>query len=104
MNLPYRLARAAARVLFCGLMAALVIPSGATHSLTWRKDKGTVDADISTCDLIRTLENVAEATGWRILIEPGTRRKVSTKFKDRSPDKALDLLLGDLDRVLLPST
>src|SRR6185503_8535250 len=39
-----------------------------------------------------------------ILIEPGTRRKVSTKFKDRSPDKALDLLLGDLDRVLLPST
>ena len=29
---------------------------------------------------------------------------MSTKFKDRTPDRALDLLLGNLGRVLLPGT
>lgn len=105
MNSRNRLGRAV--FLLCGLgilAASTVAPVGAIDSLTWRKDKGTVDADISTWDLVRTLENIADATGWRILIEPGTALKVSTKFKDRSPDKALDLLLGDLGRVLLPPT
>src|SRR6266516_8054799 len=76
----------------------------AADSLNWRKEKGLVDADISSWSLVRTLENISEATGWQVYLEPGTQRKVSTKFKERPRDKALDLLLGNLGRVLLPGT
>ena len=72
--------------------------------LTWRKDKNSIDADISSWDLVKTLEQISEATGWQIYFEPGAKRIVSTKFKDRPTDRALDLLLGDLGRVLLPGT
>jgi len=80
------------------------IAATSTESLNWRKDKDSVDADITSWSLLRTLETVAEATGWQVYIEPGTQRKVSTKFKDRSRDRALDLLLGNLGRALLPGT
>jgi len=92
-------------LLYCVLLPALLAAaSGHADSLTWRKDKNSVDADISTWSLVRLLEGVAESTGWQIYLEPGTKRAVSTKFKDRTPDRALDLLLGNLGRVLLPGT
>ena len=70
--------------------------------VNWRKS--SVDADVLTWDTLHVLERVAEATGWQIYIEPGAQKKFSTKFKERAPDKALDLLLGNLGRVLLPGT
>ena len=70
--------------------------------VNWRKS--SVDADVLTWDTMHVLERVAEATGWQIYIEPGAQKKFSTKFKERAPDKALDLLLGNLGRVLLPGT
>jgi len=76
------------------------VNSAAEH-LTWRKDKNSVDADITSWE---TLEQISEATGWQIYYEPGAKRAVSTKFKDRQTDRALDLLLGELGRVLLPGT
>lgn len=76
----------------------------AADSLVWRKAQGTVDADLTSINLVRVLERVAEATGWVIYIEPGTQRDISVKFKGRSADRALDLMLGDLGRVLLPGT
>jgi hypothetical protein len=76
----------------------------AADSLEWRKDRNSVDADISSWSLLKTLEIISEATGWQVYVEPGTQRKVSTKFKDRSHDRALDLLLGNLGRALLPGT
>lgn len=76
----------------------------AAEHLTWRKDRNAVDADITSWDLVRTLETISEATGWQVYLQPDTRRTVSTKFKDRAPDGALDLLLGNLGRVLLPGT
>lgn len=78
--------------------------TNAADSLRWRHDKDSVDADINTWSLIQTLEKISEATGWEIFVEPGTKREVSTKFKDRPRDKALDFLLGDLGRVLIPQT
>jgi hypothetical protein len=86
------------------VLLGLLARQAAADSLTWRKDKNSVDADISTWNLVRVLENVAESTGWQIYLEPGTKRTISTKFKDRPPDRALDLLLGNLGRVLLPGT
>lgn len=79
------------------------MPAGA-DSLKWHKDKNSVDADISTWSLVQVLESIAESTGWRVYLEPGTKRAVSTKFKDRTPDRALDLLLGNLGRALLPGS
>ena len=86
------------------LGTAVALQVGAADSLNWHKDRDAVDADISSWSLLRTLEQVAEATGWQIYLQPGLQRKVSTKFKDRPRDKALDLLLGNLGRVLLPGT
>ena len=85
-------------------LAALAPISASADSLNWRKEKDSVDADITTWSLIRTLEKVAEATGWQIYVEPGTQRRVSTKFKDRPRDRALDFLIPNLGRALLPGT
>jgi hypothetical protein len=86
------------------LLLVLCFTSRAADSLNWRKDKDSVDADISSWSLVQTLEKIGEATGWEVYLEPGTTRNVSTKFKERPRDKALDFLLGDLGRVLLPQS
>ncbi|HUR46046.1 MAG TPA: S8 family serine peptidase [Candidatus Saccharimonadales bacterium] len=74
----------------------------AKDSLTWENDKNNVSAEIATWDLGQLLENVASATGWNVYVEPQTKYKVSTKFKDRTPGDALKLLLGDLSFALVP--
>jgi len=86
------------------LLLAFTLPGFSAESLNWRKDKDSVDADITSWSLVRTLETIAEATGWQIYLQPGTQHTVSTKFKDRPRDRALDFLLGDLGRALLPGT
>lgn len=89
---------------WCLLLASLAAPTTAADSLEWRKDRDSVDADLNSWSLVRTLEAIAESTDWQIYLEPGTRKTVSTKFRDRPRDKALDLILGSLGRVLLPGT
>jgi len=86
------------------LVLRFSLAAHAAESLDWRKDKDSVDADISSWSLLKTLEIISEATGWQVYVEPGTQKKVSTKFKDRPRDRALDLLLGNLGRALLPGT
>jgi hypothetical protein len=86
------------------LLVVTAATSSPAESLLWRQDKNSVDADIWAWDVVPLLEHIADATGWQIYLEPGTRKKISTKFKGRTPDKALDLLLSDLGRVLLPGT
>lgn len=91
----------------CALLIALsmgVLSSRAADSLNWGKEKDSVDADIQSWSLLRTLESISEATGWQVYLEPGTKKTVSTRFKERPKDRALDLLLGNLGRVLLPGT
>ena len=104
MNKASRLSQSIARLGLTALLVMAVHAAPAAESLTWRKDKDAVDADITSWSLIKTLETIAEATGWQIFLEPGTKKKVSTKFKERPRDRALDLLLGNLGRVLLPGT
>lgn len=92
------------------LFALLLVLAGSpllaaqTNILNWDASQNRVSADIHAMRLEAVLEQVADATGWRVFLEPDTERTVSTAFKDRQPDKALDLLLGDLNRVLLPGT
>src|SRR5258707_2196102 len=85
------------------LLAGAVLPSWA-DLLSWRQDENKVAAEITSWSLPKLLENVAEATGWQIFLEPGTEKTVSAKFKDRPPGDALRLLLGDLSFALLPQT
>lgn len=86
------------------MWAALVSGAGGADSLVWHPDRGSVDADLASAELIPVLERVARATGWAVYLEPGTKQSITVRFKGRSVDRALDLMLGDLGRVLLPGT
>jgi len=88
-------------VLLC--FAAIRSASGA-DSLSWKHGEKKVSAEITSWDLPKVLESIARATGWQIFVEPDTKKKVSTKFKDRSPGEALGLLLSDLSFALLPQS
>jgi hypothetical protein len=104
MNQGCRKGRFVAGLGLFTLVLHFSFPAPAAENLNWRKDKDSVDADISSWSLLKTLESISEATGWQVYVEPGTQKKVSTKFKDRPRDRALDLLLGNLGRALLPGT
>lgn len=104
MNQGSRKGRFVAGLGLFTLVLHFSLAARAADSLDWRKDKDSVDADISSWSLLKTLETISEATGWQVYVEPGTQKKVSTKFKDRPRDRALDLLLGNLGRAFLPGT
>ncbi len=98
-------------LLFCFLLAAspaLTIAAAPAsippRAFAWHQDQQSVDADLNAADLVPVLERVAKATGWAVYLEPGTKRTITVKFKGRAPDRALDLLLGDISRALLPGT
>ena len=104
MNWGSRMSRYVAGLGWSGVFLLCAAIAPAADTLNWRKDKDSVDADISSWSVIQTLEKISEATGWEIYVEPGIKSNVSTRFKNRPRDKALDFLLGDLGRVLLPQT
>jgi hypothetical protein len=76
----------------------------AEDSLSWKKDKNSVSADISGAQLQPTLERVAKATGWEVYVEPSLSHSVTAKFKDLPPGDALRHLLGDLNFAVIPQT
>jgi hypothetical protein len=76
----------------------------AADSLVWHAQDSRIDAQLESWDLPRLLENLAAATGWEILVEPGTTRSVSARFKNLNVRDALRDLLGNLNYALLPQT
>ncbi|MFO1475560.1 MAG: S8 family serine peptidase [Verrucomicrobiota bacterium] len=79
-------------------------PVAAGNSLHWSADRSRVSADIQSEELPGVLQQISEATGWQVFLEPDTRRDVSAKFKDLSPGDGLRLLLGQLNFALVPRT
>ena len=75
-----------------------------TNLLVWHKAADRVDADIRDEALWPLLETIAVDAGWRVYVEPGTTRTVSTKFKELSSGDALKMLLGNLNFALVPQT
>src|SRR5688572_9452748 len=75
-----------------------------TNVLDWRVEQDKVTADIKGWDVRTLLEQIASATGWQVLMEPGTKCAVSAKFKDRAPGEALRLLIPSLTAVLVPGS
>ncbi len=104
MNLGKRISHYVARLGLSGVILLFTSAAPAADSLNWHKEKDSVDADISSWSVVQTLEKISEATGWEIYVDPKIKNNVSTRFKNRPRDKALDFLLGDLGRVLLPQT
>src|SRR5262249_39615127 len=80
----------------------LCLPLSAKDSLIWRNDTDRVDAQIESWPLSRLLEELTEATGWQILLEPGTQATISTKFKNARSRDALKKLFGALNYALVP--
>ncbi len=103
MNVRQRFLR---QILPLGVLLCFVAvrSASASDSLSWKHGEKKVSAEISSWDLPKVLESIASATGWQIFVEPDTKKKVSTKFKDRSPGEALGLLLSDLSFALLPQS
>lgn len=79
-------------------------PAGAAGQLVWRTAAERVDADIDGWTLPQLLEQIAEATGWQVFVEPATQLKqpVSVKFNNAPVGEALGRMLGELSFVLLP--
>ena len=96
--------RQIALVLTLVTFAAGLPAAAPENTLVWNKSKDLVDADVRTLSLMPLLEQIAAATGWQVLVEPGTTHTASSKFKSLPSGEALRLLLGDLNFALLPQT
>ena len=88
--------------LWLALALLAAAPAFAADTLHWQTNR--VSADIKSGDLFQLLERIAATTGWHILVEPETARKVSAKFENLPPGEALRLLLGDLNFALITET
>ena len=85
------------------LFVSLSFLAGAqTNSLVWDKADDRVKADIHGEALVPLLKSIASQAGWRVYLEPGATRTVSTKFKNLPSGEALKMLLGDLNFALVP--
>jgi hypothetical protein len=76
----------------------------AAGQFNWSTNQNRVSVDIRDEQLLEVLEKIADATGWKIFVEPQTIRNVSVKFKELPPGDALRLLLGDINFALVPQT
>jgi len=98
------------RLLRLGLGLALLAlacagsPARAADKLVWRVGSERVDADIDGWSLPQLLEQLADATGWQVFVEPGAQLKqpVSVKFSNLPPGDALGRMLGELSYAVLP--
>jgi len=81
-------------------LAALAV-QGADH-FSWFPKARTVDVEIRGMRLERFLGLVRAETGWDVRMEPGLRRVVSGKFRNKPASEALRLLLGRTRFALVP--
>ena len=84
------------------ISTGLLRASRAEDKFSWRTNVNRVSVDIRSADLMNVLERVAAATDWRVYVEPQTIHKVSAKFKDLEPNRALRMMLGDVNFALVP--
>jgi len=86
--------------IFSAIFLAAVLfaaPARAADSLIWGTKTNSVSVDIKDWPLHKLLGRISALTGWRVIIEPGTTATITAKFKNASPDEALNRLLGNLN-------
>ncbi len=91
-------------ILLTALLLTLLSVSSRADSLSWRAARNAIDADVQSWPFDELLENLANATGWEIFVEPNATNRISTRFKDLSVNEALPRLLRDLNYALMPQT
>lgn len=91
-------------VVYCVACLAGVVPAMGSDQFDWNTNRNTVTVDVRAEQLNKLLQKIADATGWKVYVEPQTAHDVSVKFKDLPPGDALHLLLGDLNFALVPAT
>ena len=82
--------------------SAGTVHAAEVSSLRWQSKSNLVDANFRAVPLPKVLGRVARATGWQVLVEPGTVRTVSASFTNLPSREALNRLLGNLSFVLVP--
>src|SRR5688572_12725622 len=92
------------QIAFCLLLLTFSSTAATTNELKWRHNDNKVDADIRTWNLQTLLEKISEASGWEVMIEPGTEQPINVKFSNFTIERALPRLLGKLNYALLPQT
>jgi hypothetical protein len=81
-------------LLCCGVAVLGPLTAHAADSLNWRSDQNLVDANLTDDSLPQVLRKIAQATGWKIYYEPGSKGEISVKFANAPEDDALRRLLG----------
>jgi len=71
-------------------------------NIAWQAD-GKVSASIENCPLEKVLQSLSALEKWQILVEPGLKLNVTTRFKNLSQTEALRRLLNDVNFVIIPS-
>jgi type II secretory pathway component GspD/PulD (secretin) len=91
-------------VIYCLACATGVLPALGSDQFDWNTNQNRVSVDVRAEQLNKLLQKIADATGWKVYVEPQTAHNVSVKFKDLPPGDALHLLLGDVNFALVPAT
>ncbi len=100
MRLGFGILRLGAAV----MLALSCLGTAQAAGLNWNTNRNTVTADYRAGKLDRVLQQIAQATGWKVFVEPDTSHTVSAKFENLAPGEALHRLLGDLNFALVPGT
>jgi hypothetical protein len=89
-------------------LAAFFAPQGlraeSTNRLVWHRNSQTVDADISSWDVLQVMQDVSVATGWKVFLDPEAIHPVSAKFSGLPVGEALHAMLGNLNFVVVPQS
>lgn len=72
--------------------------------LNWDVQRNVVTADVDGLPLTNFLSRLATVTGWEIAFDPSISYKVSAKFREQGHEKALRMLLGQLNYSVTPVT
>jgi hypothetical protein len=91
-------------LLALGLLLGVLPLRAQTNTLVWNKSQDTMDADVTSWDVLQLLKHVAGSTGWKVYLDPGAIHGVSAKFKGKPTGDALHTLLGNLNFILVPET
>jgi hypothetical protein len=84
-------------LLLAAALVSLSLPARAADSLLWSTNKNGVTVDIKDWALPKLLAKISGATGWRVILEPGTSATITAKFQNVSADEALNRLLSNIN-------
>ena len=83
------------------MLVGLVANAASSGIVRWHAASGTLDASLRQEPLSKVLSDIGALTGWDVLIEPGMRKTVSTRFEGLPLNQGLRRILGDLNFAVL---